>query len=212
MTPELEKDIVSAIGKPDPVILDIGCNDGSDTLAFLSLFPGARVFCFEPEPRAQRKFAALVLDKRATLFPLALGAVDGTVTFHRSSGRPHDEAWEPWDFSGSILKPKNHLQVHPWCTFSEQIEVPVARLDTWVAQHSVKEIDFIWADVQGAEGELVAGGMETLSRARHFYTEYNDHEMYAGQPTLKQLQSMLPEFEVVKIYTDDVLFRNVRMR
>ncbi|MEY9162316.1 SAM-dependent methyltransferase [Sinorhizobium fredii] len=49
---KVHRQIVSLLEKPDPVILDIGCNDGSDARRFLQLRPKAQLFCFEPDPRA----------------------------------------------------------------------------------------------------------------------------------------------------------------
>ncbi len=211
MTPELEKVIVSLVNKPDPTILDVGCNDGTDTLAFLGLFPGARVYAFEPDPRAIRRFNKKVQDARAQLFPVAIGAREGWTQFHQSAGNPNEnDDMPPWDLSGSIRKPKEHLTAHPWCTFDRQFDVPVMTLDAWATTYSVGDVDFIWADVQGAEGDLVLGAGQTLARTRFLFTEYSNHEMYEGQPTLDELLDMLPEFEVVHVYQEDVLLRNTR--
>lgn len=207
------------VGKPDPVILDIGCNDGTHTLMFLSLFESARVYGFEPDPRARRRFQAMVRDTRARLFATAVAAVDGVTGFYPSDGAPSAE-WaarlpEGWDYSGSIRKPKQHLDIHPWCQFRQKIEVEVTRLDTWARKQAVGVVDFIWADVQGAETDLILGGRETLKRTRFFYTEYSNRELYEGQADLRQLLRMLPEFEVVHRYQGevhqyqgDVLLRN----
>lgn len=207
------------IGKPDPVILDIGCNDGTHTLMFLGLFERARVYAFEPDPRARRRFQAMVRDTRARLFATAVAAVDGVTEFYPSDGAPSAE-WaarlpEGWDHSGSIRKPKLHLDIHPWCQFRQKIEVEVTRLDSWAGKQALEEVDFIWADVQGAEADLVRGGRETLKRTRFFYTEYSNRELYEGQADLGQLLGMLPDFEVVHRYQGevhqyqgDVLLRN----
>ena len=86
------------------------------------------------------------------------------------------------------------------------------RLDTWAAEQAVDSIDFIWADVQGAEVDLIKGGRATLGKTRYFYTEYSNRELYAGQIDLKTLLKSLPEFEVVHRYETDVLLRNRRIR
>lgn len=197
------------------VILDIGCNDGEHTQMFLDVFKSAQVFCFEPDPRAQKRFLQRVADERVQLFRTALGSTDGVAQFHQSHGWPSSDhaRYMPdgWDLSGSLLNPLHHLSVHPWCTFDAQITVPVCRLDTWSATHIPhKRIDFIWADVQGAEGELIAGGLRTLGRTRFFYTEYSNQMLYAGQPSLDQLCAMLPNFELIAIDANDVLFRNIQ--
>ena len=103
------------------MILEIGCNNGSQTRWFLDTFEQARVFCFEPDPRACKKFKARHDSPRVSLFELAIAKSDGRVTFHMSDGVPptRDPADYPdgWDASGSIRCPKKHVDKHPWCTF-----------------------------------------------------------------------------------------------
>lgn len=203
------------LGREDPVILDVGCNDGSHTLKFLQLFPRARVFCFEPDPRARERFHLLVKSDRAKLFPLAISDADGTTTFHASGGQPPAE-WgvtlpKGWDGSGSIKKPTGHIKTHPWCNFDQSFEVETRRLDTWSRAENVEHVDFVWADVQGAEAELVRGGTETFARTRYFYTECVPTQMYEGQPTLTELLKLLPNFRLVKRFRNDVLLRNERL-
>jgi len=204
----------SLLGTESPVILEIGCNDGCDTRQFLSLFESPMVHCFEPDPRARDAFRQNVIDPRAVLHALAIGDRDGTVNFHASGGAsPNPEAVTReggWDLSGSIRRPKKHLKAYPWVTFDAIIDVEAKRLDTWAAEHSVDHVDFIWADVQGAEMDLIRGGTRTLERTRYFYTEYSNSEMYEGQASLRQLIKALPQFEPVVVYSEDVLFRNRR--
>jgi FkbM family methyltransferase len=210
LTPEQIRQLV---GRNDPIILDVGCNDGEHTQMFLDLFPSATVFCFEPDPRAVQRFRMKVTDPRATLFEMALGAWnEDHAAFHQSGGWPTAEARkrlpDGWDLSGSLHVPARHLSVHTWCTFEQRIEVVERRLDTWAVEHDIWDADFIWADVQGAEGDLVRGGLNLLTRTRFFYVEYSDRELYEAQPTLAQLAAMLPHFEVVHAWAEDVLFRN----
>src|SRR5262245_56296770 len=39
------------VGRDDPLILEIGCNDGTDTAELLSTFPRGQIHCFECDPR-----------------------------------------------------------------------------------------------------------------------------------------------------------------
>jgi FkbM family methyltransferase len=200
-------EIARLIGRPDPTILDIGCNDGTHTRMFLDLFDHGRVFSFEPDPRARERFRRDTTDPRAQLFPIAIGASDGVTQFHQSSG-DGVVGLKTWDYSGSIRKPKLHLQRHPWCRFDSQIAVPIMRLDTWAEAQGVTDVDFIWADMQGAEVDLIIGGSRILDRTRFLYTEYSDEELYEGEITLQQILQLLPHFEVVHRYADDVLLRH----
>ncbi|MBL8227498.1 MAG: FkbM family methyltransferase [Bryobacterales bacterium] len=201
----------SLLGKPDPVILEIGCNDGSETLRFAELLPSAMIYAFEPDPRALQAFKDRVRSERVKLFAMAICDVDGSRQFHVSSGRPSPAVDVPlsgWDKSGSLRKPKEHLRVHPWCTFADTIMVETKRLDTWCSEEGVSSIDFIWADVQGAEVDLIQGGRSALARTRYLYTEYNNRELYEGQADLHTLQKLLPEFDLVFRFSNDALFKN----
>jgi 2-O-methyltransferase len=56
LTPLTHEAIAELVKRPDPTILEIGCNNGSDTLSFLRVMPQAKIYCFEPDPRAIAHF------------------------------------------------------------------------------------------------------------------------------------------------------------
>jgi len=209
-----DMDIVTLLGKDNPVILDIGSNDGTHTALFLELFKEARIFSFEPDPRARKRYLARIDDPRAVLFDLAISDRNGYIDFHVSSGTPPADSGSAeiegadWDQSGSIRAPKKHLDRYPWCRFDEKFAVPTKTLDDWAEEQGIHAVDLIWADVQGAEGDLIAGGTETLRKTRYFYTEYSNSELYEGQLNLNGLLSRLPDFEVQYRYEKDVLLKN----
>lgn len=204
----------SLLGGRAKVILEIGANDSTDTRRLLDAFPTAVMHCFEPEPRAYALWCELIVSDRATIYPFAIGAVDGPVEFHQSSGAPpgrEEEFPDGWHYSGSIRKPKAHLDQHPWCLFDSTIEVEGFSLDSWSEQHGIGVVDFIWADVQGAEGDLVRGGMRTLSNTRFLYTEFDNEELYEGQLPLDAILQLLPKWRVERTYKHDVLLRNTAL-
>jgi len=192
------------VTKPAPMILEIGANDGTDTLRLLDCFPDGSIHCFEPDPRAAARWHNTVHDPRARLHEIAIGAADGTATFHQSGGTY--SSIEDWDYSGSLRAPKAHLEAYPDVTFDTRIDVPVRALDSWCAEHRIGDIDFIWADVQGAERDLIAGGQLALARTTYFYTEFDNREMYEGQWRLGQIHRHLPHHDIAQKWRKDVLF------
>jgi FkbM family methyltransferase len=203
------------IGVAATVVLDIGANDGLHTQKFLELFPSARIHAFEPDARAALQFKMNVADPRAPLYETAIGPHDGIAEFHVSSGlwpnaptATKTRYADGWDQSGSLRAPKTHKQVWPWCKFESTIQVPVTRLDSWAAAQNIGQVDLIWADVQGAERDLIAGGGKTLSRTRYLYTEYSNDEWYEGQANLLEIIEMLPLFRVIHRFATDVLLKN----
>jgi 2-O-methyltransferase len=201
------------VGKDDPVIIEVGANCGQTTVEMLKAMPRATIHAFEPDPRAIAKFRAAVTGPNVHLYECAIGATNGTANFHQSSGAEQlPEYGEGWDQSGSIRRPNSHLTVWPWVKFEKQISVPIMTLDTWSELHHIEKADFIWADVQGAESDLVEGAARLLRASRFLYTEYSNEEWYEGQITLAELRARLPDFDLVMRYPMDALFRNKRER
>jgi len=200
--------IRSFITKDDPVILEIGANNGQTTVEFLEFFPNAHLFCFEPDPRAIAKFKKNIESPNVKLIEAAVGANSGHVMFHQSSGMEHIDP-AGWDHSGSIRKPKSHLEVWPWVKFEKKIPVPMIRLDDWILENQIEEVDFIWADVQGAESDLILGALQTLKKTNFFYTEFSDVEWYEGQINFATLNALLSNFSLIKKFENDALFMRI---
>jgi len=183
------------------VFLELGAHQGTDT-AWLARIPDVTVHAFEPDPRNHPAAAANVIVNRA-----AISDRDGRQPFLLSS-----QGWgREWTYSSSLKRPKNHLLHYP-VTFGDAIEVETVRLDSYCRQRALGVIDFIWSDIQGAEGEMVRGGLETLARTRYLYTEFSDDELYEGQATLADLLALLPDFRVLELWDTDVLLENTRLR
>jgi FkbM family methyltransferase len=206
-------EIRKLVGKDDPVIIEVGANSGQTTAQLLQAMPGAVIHAFEPDPRAIAKFRSAISNPQVHLYECAVGAANGAVTFHQSTGAEDLPGYtQGWDQSGSIRRPHTHLQVFPWVKFENQIEVQSMTLDSWSEQHQVTAADFIWADVQGAEGDMIAGAARFLQSVRYLYTEYSNDEWYEGQVTLAALANRLPNFDVLKRYRMDALFKNKQLR
>ncbi|MEY3073326.1 MAG: hypothetical protein RLZZ353_1522, partial [Actinomycetota bacterium] len=109
-----------------PTILEVGACDGVDTVNLLRVRPRAIVHCFEPDERAAERWRGNVVSRRATLHRVAIGAEDGRTRFHPSGGqhpRSKQEIEGGWYYSGSIRRPRQHLESFPWVEFGEPIEV-----------------------------------------------------------------------------------------
>lgn len=86
------------IGRPDPTILELGCNDGSETLWFLEIFERPKIYCFEPDPRAIASFRQKVGERgNVELFEVAVSDRHGEAVFHQSDGQPSGDLREDGD-------------------------------------------------------------------------------------------------------------------
>jgi FkbM family methyltransferase len=216
LTPQEIYDLVGA----SPLLLEIGSHDGSDTVELLREMPDADIHCFEPEVRAIKRFRKRMNQGgwvRVTLYEVAVADVDGSRSFWASTGKAGK--MEDWDYSGSLCKPTGHFQRSPEIDFKEPVEVPCIRLDSWynVYRHTAPDhkriVDFIWADVQGSQCLVVAGGWKTLDHTRYLYIESHNPPLYAGEPTQQDLIQLLdPLFTPMALYAqENILFKSKRL-
>ena len=199
--------LASKFSGPEPkVFLELGAHVGTDTIK-LAAFPGVTIHAFEPDPDNDIPPLSNVVFNRA-----AIAAHDGEVQFRRSEWLEQSALGDaPWTCSGSIHEPTGHLSAYPAITFGDLITVKAVTLDTYTRE--VARIDFIWADVQGAERDMILGGLEALKRTRYLYTEYCDTPLYEGQPSLTEIMALLPGWRILANWPSgeayaDVLLEN----
>ena len=113
--------------------------------------------------------------------------------------------------SFKVDKPTKHKSIFPWVKFEERMKVRTMRLDTFATQQKLKRVDFLWIDAQGCEGDVIAGGPETLKMTRYLFMECVVDQLYDNQPDARMLLASLPDFEVLARFPDDMLLRNRRL-
>lgn len=192
--------------KPFVMMFELGACDGLDTGRILDVIGAKpyRYYAFEADPRRIQGDGGLRahVGSFVTIVPKAVAAVDGLVDFHFCC--------EDYYGSSSLKRPTSILlSEYPQMKFEEG-KVEGVRLDTFCRQEHIEHIDFIWSDLQGAERDMIEGGRETLSFTEWLYTEYNDGHAYEGNAGLKDIVSLLLDWELVEDYGGDALFRNKR--
>jgi FkbM family methyltransferase len=129
--------------RPGDVVFDMGCNLG--TFTRLALDRGAgRVIAFEPQPHHQwcirKTFAKEIAEGRVTLVEQPLWSEKKIV-----------------HFAGTSLV--GHIA-------DEGIPMETVTLDEVVARLGLKKVDFLKADIEGAERHALLGGGDTIKRCR----------------------------------------------
>ena len=197
------------------VVLELGAHQGEDTRHLRRVFPDARLYSFEPDPRnveAMRRNGSI---RETTLLEAAVSDHDGFGMFHLFRAvLAEAPSWvQEAEYSGSSsLKRFGGENIHPWLKFDRTVTVPTVMLDTFVRQHVVERVDLVWADVQGAEDLVTAGGLAALSITSFLYTECTEAREYAGQIGLEEMLERLPgNWEVVQRFPFDVLLRNLTL-
>lgn len=143
-----ETSLISSVVKPGWVVIDAGANFGWYAIHFARLVGSAgKVIAFEPVPESYLELTAnLELNdcKNLDLRNLALGSIEGTI---------------------SMYVPEIHLGAGAASQFldiGKKIEVPMLKLDDFLKMEGVDHIDFIKADIEGGELNLLRGAEEIL--------------------------------------------------
>ena len=187
-------------------VVELGAHHGEDT-EWLAAISTTTVVAVEPDPRnvavLRRRLKRL---PNVQLVPAAVASFDGRCDLWLSEAHPRKRLVTA---SSSIREPTGHLTYYPRVTFGGKVEVDCLKLDTICAH--LPDVSFIWADIQGAEVDMINGGRETLARTRWLYTEVcpdGVEPWYAGQVCYSELLMMLPGWRVLRKFPTDVLLEN----
>ncbi len=126
------------------VVLDCGANIGLFTL--LAAAKGGKVFAFEPAPSALEHLVK-VKDIHPSVEILEMGTSNesGIARIALSQGN---------NTSSSLVLPVE----------GESIDIRTTTIDDFVETHNLQSVDFIKADIEGAERLMLAGAAKTLGR------------------------------------------------
>jgi FkbM family methyltransferase len=144
-------EIIRRVLAPDANCVDVGCHEGSFLEEFLRCAPQGRHFAFEPIP----KLAASLQTKfpMVTIFPCALSNSMGETAFYVIPDAP-------------ALSGLNRRQFVEPTKPRESINVRVERLDGLIPEGT--KIDLLKIDVEGAEGLVIQGALETIRRNKPY--------------------------------------------
>lgn len=149
---ENETNLLSKLVKPGWTVIDVGANFGWHSI-HLSRFvgPQGKVLSFEPVPDAYRELTAnLTLNSCQNLetYNIALGNKEDTVTMYVPA------------IDYGLAAASQFLDI------GKKIRVPMIRLDDFIKQKNIPRVDFIKADIEGGELNLLRGAESILERFR----------------------------------------------
>ena len=175
---EIGVDEIAPYLPPDPVILEAGACDGTDTARFSQRWPGGVVHAFEPVPElcAEAKLRTAHLPG-VRMYPLALSSRTGPMMMHVVDPGPGSNRC-----TSSLLM---HLQTSPDeqdPAYARDIEVQAATISDWAQAEGVDRIDFMWLDLEGMELSVLKAAGPVLATVKAVCMEVTREERHAGTP------------------------------
>jgi len=200
-----------------PTIFEFGTCDGKQTNILCSIMEEMNknysYHAFELDYRRIEDFWKNNNNRREKIIfnHAAVGNENKLIKVNLSSGHETREGHFKQEFYGSssIKKPKEVLNSWPDMKFSE-FYVKCVTFDKYCRENNIKKIDFVWCDIQGAEKDLILGGVDSFKNVNYFYTEYSNIELYEGQLIgTEEMINMLPgDWKTIEKYDSDILLKN----
>jgi len=142
----------------DPVIVDVGANVGYVPMAVKSLYPAARVYCFEP-----------VAETFEVLKKNTAHIAEGIEYFNYAVGDYFEEV-------GYVYNPESPAQSH---VSGEGRSAMMVTLDMMFSDSGImreERIDILKIDTEGCELEVLRGAVDILQKVRYVHMEFDSRE------------------------------------
>ena len=194
----LEKELkILFPGNKPLLILEAGACEGEDSIRYGRLFPSSQIYAFEPMPGnidiAKENFKKYNI-QNVTLIEKALSDKNGSAQFFVSGGNPPGITGQDWDYgnkSSSLLYPARHTEIAEFIRFDQTIIVGTITLDEFCKENKIAGIDFIHMDVQGAEGMVLRGAVNSLPFTKAIWLEVSTIDLYKDQALAENIEGFM---------------------
>ena len=197
--------------REDPVIIEAGVYDGSDTAWFAQKYPKGEKYGFEPlDAPFQLAYNRLCNFDNVTLCKYALGDTTG-------DGNMYECDWRSG--CSSLKKPTGHQKFHPSIKWVGETKVDVINLDEFASENGIERVDLMWLDMQGSENEVIQSSKNIVEKTKYIFSEVSIMDMYDGVPLIEEYKGNMSELGFNVIWEDlpwkdmgDLLFENTNLK
>ena len=163
----------------NPIIFDVGANEGETIDFFLSLFKNPTIYSFEPEMKSYKKLLKKYEKNKAiNLFNLAFGnkkeklKLKTNIKSSTSTLSKINTKSKYYNFKSFMLSPgTNNI-------FLSEENVQVEKVDNFFNQNEISTIHILKIDTEGFELNVIKGAQETLQKTKIIIIEFQLNDMY----------------------------------
>lgn len=183
---------------------DVGANSGYDSIPVANANPHLQVYGFEPTPEMISVIESKIQHiSNYHIIKKAVSDFEGTATFN-VAGQGDWGCSSLLEFSD---KSKTEWPGRTDFNVTQKIQVDVIRLDKFIEENQIDEIDYIHIDTQGSDLKVLKGLGEKLSIVRAGVMEAagKDHILYNEQNSEESSIKFLEEngFVVTGVHSND---------
>ncbi|UCC29669.1 MAG: FkbM family methyltransferase [Phycisphaerales bacterium] len=171
---------------PDPeVVLDCGANTGQTASSLRKIYPGARIYSFEPVTSVFGELRTRCEALGVHPVKKAVGDRDGMATIHLTASPE----------ANSLLGFQEGSPCSQWCRVVGCEDVEVCTLDRWCVENGIdlRSVDILKLDVQGAELQALYGARKLLKTVKAVYLEVSFVPIYKDCPLFDEIETFMKE-------------------
>ena len=179
-----------------PTIFDVGGHKGQSIDYLIGLFPDSKIYSFEPDPDSFK-----ILHKKQSCnvqtFNLAISDKVGSAKFFRNNISHTNSLYRiNINSSDSIraAEERNDNQSTYSDEINSEITVKTTTLSKFVSEHKIDHIDLLKIDVQGAEKNVLQGGVDIFKIVGSIIIEISFYDFYEKSTSFVDIEKILMPF------------------
>lgn len=201
LTPPLIKIIQKSFFDEEKIIFEFGSRYGEDSTALAAAFPSAHIYTFECNPNTLeicrnecKRYQNITLTEKA------VSNINKKVEFYPINKELTKTTWSDGNQgASSLLQASGEYPIEQYV--QDKVLADAITLKSFMKQYSIKNINFLWMDIQGAELMALEGLDDYIEKVNIIYTEVEFMQIYKDQPLslisknfLKSIASNLQAF------------------
>jgi FkbM family methyltransferase len=146
--------------KQRPKVVDVGANRGQAIVSLRAVLENPEIWSFEPNKELARYLARRFASHQVQVYPTGLGASNRTLPLYIPK-----YGHTLWDTRASVYESeaRRHLSTATFWRFSPlRASVVQTEIDIGVLDDFHLEPDILKIDVEGAEADVIRGGLDTI--------------------------------------------------
>lgn len=193
LTPPLIKIIQKSFCDEEKIIFEFGSRYGEDSTALAAAFPNAHIYTFECNPNTLeicrnecKRYQNITLTEKA------VSNINKRVEFYPINKELTKTTWGDGNQgASSLLQASGEYPIEEY--IQDKILADAITLKSFMNQHAIKNINFLWMDIQGAELMALEGLDNYIEKVNIIYTEVEFMQIYKDQPLFSDIKKFLEE-------------------
>ena len=179
----------------EPVIFDVGANEGRYAKMIYEVFPSSKLYSFEPHPKSFNRLKNT--DVSGNFFQIAVGADDKQCTLYERVDHPDGSEM-------ASVHEKVITEFHG--VDSIKIDVQMKTIDTIMQEQNIDCVDFLKIDVEGHELAVIQGAKNAISNGNIKVIQYEfNHPNIESKAFMRDFRNELKNYNFYRMLPEGAI-------